>query len=277
MASPSLKRSSCAPLPSEDRRTIHPTAIVDPQARVDPTAELGPYTIVGPEVEIGARTRVLANVYLDGPLTIGEDNLFYPYSTIGVASQDKKYQGERAYTRIGHRNTIRECVTINRGTAGGGALTSIGDDNLLMAYTHVAHDVHIGHGTIIANGVTFAGHVTVEDFANIGAFTGIHQFCRIGRNSMIGGYSVILQDVLPFSITSAERVTKTYGENKIGLERRGFTPEQIAALHKAFRWLRDKKLNTTQAVEKIRAELPPDPSIEQLLAFIQTSERGFIK
>ncbi len=257
--------------------TIHPTAIVDPRARVDASAELGPYTIVGAEVEIGARTRIMANVCLEGPTVIGADNLFYPYSTVGLASQDKKYQGEHTETRIGDRNTIREFVTIHRGTAGGGGVTSIGHDNLLMAYAHVAHDVHIGNHTVIANGVTFAGHVTVEDWATVGAFTGIHQFCRIGQHSMIGGYSVILQDVLPFSVTSAERVTKAYGENKIGLERRGFTAEQISALHKAFRWLRDKKLNTKQAVEKMQAELPPDAALEQLLAFIQSSERGFIK
>lgn len=258
-------------------RTIHPTAIVDPLARVDPTAELGPYTIVGAEVEIGARTRIMANVCLEGPTVIGEDNLFYPYATVGLASQDKKYKGERTETRIGHRNTIREFVTIHRGTEGGGGITSLGNDNLLMAYAHVAHDVRIGHHTVIANGVTFAGHVTVEDWATVGAFTGVHQFCRIGQHAMIGGYSVILQDVLPFSVTSAERVTKAYGENKVGLERRGFTSQQISALHKAFRWLRDKKLNTTQAVEKMRAELPADPALEQLLAFIQSSERGFIK
>ena len=257
--------------------TIHPTAIVDPSARVDASAELGPYTIVGADVEIGARTRVMANVCFEGPAVIGADNLFYPYSTVGLASQDKKYKGERTETRIGDHNTIREFVTIHRGTAGGGGVTSMGSGNLLMAYAHVAHDVHIGSNTVIASGVTFAGHVTVEDWATIGAFTGVHQFCRIGQHAMIGGYSVILQDVLPFSVTSAERITKAYGENKIGLERRGFTPEQISALHKAFRWLRDKKLNTTQAVEKMRTELPADPALEQLLTFIQTSERGFIK
>jgi len=257
--------------------TIHPTAIIDPASRVDPSAEIGPYVIIGAGVEIGPRTRLMANVCLEGPTVIGADNLFYPYSTVGLASQDKKYQGERTETRIGDRNTIREFVTIHRGTAGGGGVTAIGSDNLLMAYAHVAHDVRIGNHTVIANGVTFAGHVTVEDWATIGAFTGIHQFCRIGQHAMIGGYSVILQDVLPFSITSAERLTKAYGENKIGLERRGFTSAQISALHKAFRWLRDKKLNTTQAVEKMRAELPADATLDQLLAFIQRTERGFIK
>ncbi|HBY61278.1 MAG TPA: acyl-[acyl-carrier-protein]--UDP-N-acetylglucosamine O-acyltransferase [Solibacterales bacterium] len=180
---------------------IHPTALVDPAARVHETAEIGPYCIIGAEVEIGARTRLMANLYIEGPTQIGEDNLFYPYSTVGVASQDLKYRGERAETRIGHRNQIREFVTIHRGTAGGGALTRIGDGNLLMAYVHVAHDAIIGDGTILANAVTLAGHVVIEDFAGIGAFSGVHQFCRVGRHCYVGGYSVITQDVMPYSMT----------------------------------------------------------------------------
>src|SRR5215471_10828766 len=160
---------------------IHPTAIVDPNARVAETADIGPYCIIGPEVEIGARTRLMANIYLEGPTTIGEDNIFYPYSTVGVASQDLKYKGERAETRIGHRNKIREFVTIHRGTQGGGLVTSIGSDNLLMAYTHIAHDATIGNHVILVNGVTLGGHVVVDDWAEVSAFTGIHQFCHVGR------------------------------------------------------------------------------------------------
>src|SRR5450432_3352636 len=160
---------------------IHPTAIVDPQARIAETAEIGPYCIIGAEVEIGARTRLMANLYLEGPTWIGEDNIFYPFSSVGVASQDLKYKGERAETRIGDRNKIREFVTIHRGTAGGGLVTTLGNDNLLMAYTHVAHDVRLGSNAVLANGVTLAGHVGIGDWAVIGAFTGVHQFCRIGR------------------------------------------------------------------------------------------------
>ncbi len=163
----------------------------------------------------------MAHVYMEGPTWIGEDNVFFPYSTVGVASQDLKYQGERAETRIGNRNRIREFVTIHRGTEGGGLVTSIGDDNLLMAYVHVAHDVRIGSHTVLANGVTIGGHATVGDWAVIGAFTGVHQFCRIGRHAMIGGYSVVTQDVLPFSMTVSERPIKVFGANKTGLERRG--------------------------------------------------------
>src|SRR5271157_4761757 len=158
---------------------IHPTAIVDPRARVAESAEIGPYSILGAEVEIGPRTRLMAHVYLEGPTWVGEDNIFFPYSTAGVASQDLKYEGERAETRIGDRNRIREFVTIHRGTQGGGLVTAIGSDNLLMAYSHIAHDVHIGDHVIMANGVTLAGHVTIGDWADISAFVGVHQFCRI--------------------------------------------------------------------------------------------------
>src|SRR3989441_7725027 len=149
---------------------IHSTAIVHPQARIASTADIGPYCIIGEEVEIGSGSRLMAHVYIEGPTWIGEDNIFYPYSTVGVASQDLKYKGERAETRIGSRNRIREFVTIHRGTEGGGLVTRIGDDNLLMAYTHVAHDVEIGNHVILGNGVTLAGHVTVQDWADISAF-----------------------------------------------------------------------------------------------------------
>src|SRR5216684_2251355 len=256
---------------------IHPTAIIDPGARVAASAEIGPYVIVGPDVEIGARTEVKASVVMEGPLTIGADNVFYPYSTVGVAPQDLKYQGERSETRIGHRNKIREFITIHRGTAGGGLITRIGDDNLLMAYTHVAHDVQIGNHTILANGVTFGGHALVGDWAVIGAFSGVHQFCRVGRHAMIGGYSVITQDVLPFSMTVSPREVKIFGANKTGLERRGFSADSIETLHKAFRLLTKSSLNTAQAVERIRTELEPSPEVEELLTFIDSSERGFVK
>src|SRR5262252_726597 len=239
---------------------IHPTAIVDAAARIAESAEIGPYCIVGAEVEIGARTRLMAHLYLEGPTTIGEDNLFYPYSTVGVASQDLKYKGERAETRIGHRNRIREFVTIHRGTQGGGLLTSIGSDNLLMAYTHIDH-------VILANGVTLAGHVTIGDWADISAFVGVHQFCRIGRHAFVGPYSVVIQDVLPYSITVGKREIGVYGANRIGLERRGFQTPAIEALQTAFRLLTRSKLNTTQAIERIRAEVPASAEVEELLEF----------
>jgi UDP-N-acetylglucosamine acyltransferase len=256
---------------------IHPSAIVDPTARIDGTAEIGPYCIVGAEVEIGPRTRFMAHIFAEGPTRIGEDNIFYPYSSIGVASQDLKYKGERAETRIGHRNKIREFVTIHRGTEGGGRLTCVGDDNLLMAYTHVAHDAQVGSHIVLGHGATLGGHVTVGDWAVISAFSGVHQFCRIGRHSIVGGYSVITQDVLPFSNTVSERPIKVFGANRIGLERRGFPTESIEALQTSLRLLTRGQLNTTQAIERIRAEVPACGEVDELIAFIQSAERGFVK
>lgn len=256
---------------------VHPSAVVDPAARIAGTAEIGPFCVIGADVEIGERTRFMANVVVEGPIVIGEDNVFYPYSTVGVAPQDLKYKGERSETRIGSRNRIREFVTIHRGTEGGGMMTGIGDDNLLMAYVHVAHDVHVGSRTVLSNAVTCGGHVLIGDWAVIGASTGIHQFCRIGRHAMIGGYSVITQDVLPYATVVTQREARAYGANATGLERRGFTSESIGALHKAFRLLTRSGLNTSQALERIRAEVPGTPEIDELLGFIGSSARGFIK
>jgi UDP-N-acetylglucosamine acyltransferase len=256
---------------------IHPTAIIDPTAEIEASADIGPYCIIGAEVHIGARTRLMANNYLEGPTWLGEDNLFFPYSTAGVASQDLKYKGERAETRIGDRNRIREFVTIHRGTQGGGLVTAIGSDNLLMAYAHVAHDALIGDHVIMANGVTLAGHVTIGDWADISAFTGVHQFCRIGRHAFVGPYSVVIQDVLPYSTTVGKREIGVFGANRIGLERRGFETPVVEALQTAFRLLTRAKLNTSQAIERIRAEVPPCAEVEELLEFIRTSGRGVIK
>jgi len=256
---------------------VDPTAIVSPAAHIAETAYVGPYAIVGDEVQIGAGTRLMAHVYMEGPLRIGEDNVFFPYSTIGVVSQDLKYRGERAATCIGNRNRIREFVTIHRGTEGGGLITSIGDDNLLMAYVHVAHDAHVGNHTVLANAVTLGGHVTVGDWAIIGASTGVHQFCRVGRHAIIGGYSVVTQDVLPFSNTVSERATKVFGANRTGLERRGFERATIEKLQTAMRLLTRAGLNTSQATERIRAEIAGCPEVDELLAFIGDSKRGVVK
>jgi UDP-N-acetylglucosamine acyltransferase len=256
---------------------VHPTAIVDPSARIAMTAEIGPYCIVGSRVEIAAGTRLMANVYVEGVTWIGEDNIFYPYSTVGVAPQDLKYRGEVSETRIGNRNKIREFVTIHRGTEGGGLVTRIGDDNLLMAYVHIAHDAQVGSGVIMGNGATLAGHVSVGDHAVIEAFSGVHQFCRIGRYGFVGGYSVITQDVLPFSSTVSERETRVFGANRVGLERRGFSTESIEQLQTTFRLLTRAGLNTSQAIERIRAEVPSSAEIEELMEFIAAGKRGFVK
>lgn len=256
---------------------VHPTAIVDPGARVAESADIGPYSIIGANVEVGPNTRLMAHVYVEGPTSIGEDNLFFPYSSVGAAPQDLKYKGERSETRIGNRNRIREFVTIHRGTQGGGMVTSIGDDNLLMAYVHVAHDVHVGSNIVLSNAATLGGHVTVGDWAWVGASTGVHQFCRVGRHAIVGGYSVITQDILPYSNTVSERESRVFGANRTGLERRGFPTERIEDLQKALRLLTRAGLNTSQAVERICQEIRTSPELEELLAFIAASERGFVK
>lgn len=256
---------------------IHSSAIIDSKAEIAHDVEIGPYCIIGADVKIGARTQLMAHVFLQGKLSIGEDNLFFPYCSCGVAPQDLKYKGEESETRIGHRNKVREFVTIHRGTQGGGMVTAIGDDNLLMAYVHVAHDVIIGNHTILANGVTFAGHVNVDDHANVGGLSAVHQFVRIGRHAIVGSRSVIKQNVLPFSITATQHESQVFGANRVGLQRSQYASEEIEALQNAFRILTHSGLNTTQALSRIEEEIPSTESVKELVAFIRGSERGFIK
>ncbi len=257
--------------------SVHPTAIVDATARVAESAEIGPYCIIGPDVEIGAGTRLIAHVFTDGPMTIGENNTIYPHVSLGAAPQDLKYKGERSRVTIGNRNLIREFVTVHRGTEGGGMLTSIGSDCLLQAYAHVAHDCHVGDHAIISHGGTLAGHVTIGEWAIVGAWSGVHQFCRIGRHAIIGGYSVVTQDVLPYSTTATPREIRVFGANRVGLERRGFGNDTIEALQNMFRLLTKSNLNTSQAVEKIREELGGVAEVEEVLAFMAEAQRGFVK
>jgi UDP-N-acetylglucosamine acyltransferase len=256
---------------------VHPTAVIHPGARLGTDVRVGPYCIIGDEVQIDDGTELMAHIFMEGPLRVGTGNKFFPYCSIGVVPQDLKFEGERTETVIGDANTIREFVTIHRGTRGGGSLTSIGSHNLLMAYTHIAHDCRIGNHTVLANGTTLAGHVLVEDYAVIGAFSGIHQFSRIGRHCVLGAYSTISKDVLPFSMTSSKHEANVYGINAVGLERRGFSTERRDKLAQAIRLLTASKLNTSQAVERIREELAGSEDVEQLLTFIESSERGVIK
>lgn len=256
---------------------VHPTAVVDPTARVAESADIGPYCIIGPEVEIGAGTRLMAHVFTDGPMTIGENNTVFPHVSLGAAPQDLKYRGERSRVTIGDRNLIREFVTVHRGTEGGRMLTSIGSDCLLQAYAHVAHDCEVGDHAIISHGGTLGGHVSVGEWAIVGAWSGVHQFCRIGRHAMIGGYSVITQDVLPYSTTVSPREVKVFGANRVGLERRGFANDSIEALQTTFRLLTKSGLNTSQAIEKIREEVGGVAEVEEVLAFLHDGKRGFVK
>jgi len=255
---------------------IHPTAVVSPTARLGYDCFVGPYSIVGDEVHLGDGVRLESHCVIDGRTSIGDGTHVFPFVSIGLASQDLKYKGEPSETRIGKRNKIREFVTIHRGTAGGGMLTKTGDDCLIMAQAHIAHDCLIGDGVIMANAATLAGHVVIEDRANIGAYSGVHQFCRVGREAYVGGYSVIVKDALPFALTVGNHA-KCYGLNITGMKRRGYDKDVIASLHHAFHLLLSAKLNTTQAVEQIRNELSGSEQVSYLLTFIEDSQRGVIK
>jgi UDP-N-acetylglucosamine acyltransferase len=256
---------------------IHPTAIIDPKAKVHASCKIGPYSVVGPDVELGESCHLVSHVAIEGPTRIGNGNSFFPFASIGMAPQDISYADEPTRLEIGDHNVIREYVTINRGTVKGGGVTRVGDRNLIMAYTHIAHDCQIGNHIIMANAATLGGHVTVEDWASVGALCPVHHFVRIGTHSIIGGGTTVTRDVLPFSKTSAERGTHAYGLNAVGLERRGFTKERIRKIHHAYRVLLASKLNTSQALEKLKSESDRGEDVDMLIHFIEESERGVIK
>lgn len=256
--------------------TIHPSAVVGSKAQIGYDCFVGPYCVVGDEVVLGDNVRLESHVVVDGRTTIGSGTHVFPFVSIGLASQDLKYKGEPSETQIGARNKIREFVTVHRGTAGGGMLTKIGDDCLIMAQSHIAHDCLIGDGVIMANAATLAGHVVIEDRANVGAYSGIHQFCRVGKEAYIGGYSVVVKDALPFALTVGNHA-KCYGLNITGMKRRGYTRETIDTLHHAFHLLLSAKLNTSQAVERIKTEITESAEVAYLLRFIEESDRGVTK
>ena len=256
---------------------IHPTAIVDPKATIHPSCKIGPYCVIGADVQIGERCTLHSHVTIEGPTQIGSDNSFFPFSSIGLAPQDISYAGEPTRLEIGDHNVIREFVTINRGTVKGGGLTRVGNRTLIMAYVHVAHDCVIGDDVILANAATLGGHVIVGEWATVGALCPVHHFVRIGAHSFIGGGTTITRDVLPFSKTVAARDTHAYGLNATGLERRGFTKDRIRKLHHAYKVLLASKLNTTQALEKLKSEQECGEDVEMLMRFIEASERGVIK
>ena len=255
---------------------IHPSAVVSSRARIGRDCHIGPYSIVGDEVEMGDGVRLESHCVVDGRTTIGAGTHVFPFVSIGLAPQDLKYKGEPAETRIGKRNHIREFVTIHRGSAGGGMLTQTGDDCLLMAQAHIAHDCKLGDSVIMANAATLAGHVTIEDRANVGAYSGIHQFCRVGREAYIGGYSVVVKDALPFALTVGNHA-RCFGLNTTGMKRRGYSREVIKSLHHAFRLLLSSKLNTSQALEQIRELIPDCQEVTELVKFIKSSQRGVVK
>jgi len=260
--------------------SIHPTAIIQEGATIPESCTVGPYCTIGPNVTLGERCELVSHVVLDGHLTMGDDNRVFSFACLGIPPQDLKYKGEPTELIIGDRNEIREYVTVSRGTAGGGGVTRIGSGCLIMAYTHIGHDSVIGNGVILANAATLAGHVTVEDYAVVGALNPVHQFCTIGTHAYIGGGTTITQDVLPYSLTSIERNNHAYGINKVGLERRGFTREEVKQLRAAYRLLQASRLNTSDALAAIREKIATGEfgdKVAYLADFIARSERGVIK
>jgi len=256
---------------------IKETAVVSPEAQLAPDVVVGPYAVIGANVTIGAGTVIGPHVRIEGPATIGERNRFVGHASIGTDPQDLKFKGEKTELRIGDDNVVREFVTINRGTVGGGGITTIDSGNFFMAYAHVAHDCHVGSNTVFANNATLAGHVDVGDFATIGAFSAVHQFCHVGDHAFIGGGSICTQDVLPFVKTVGNRPAKTYGINTIGLERKGFSKETIEALQRAYRILVRSKLKLTDAIDRIEAELGHVPEAKYFAEFVRAAKRGVIR
>ena len=256
---------------------IHPTAIISGDAELASDVTVGAHSVIGPEVKIGAGTIIGPLTHIEGPATIGERNNFYGHASIGGPPQDLKFKGERTALAIGNENHFREFVTVNRGTAGGGGMTTIGSNNFFMAYAHVAHDCHVGNFTIFANNATLAGHVEVGDYAQVGAFSAVHQFCRVGEHAFIGGGTMCTQDVLPYAKTVAARGNQTYGINSIGLERKGFSKQTIEALQRAYRILVRSKLKLDDALAQIETDLADVPEARYLVSFVRGSQRGVIR
>jgi len=252
---------------------VHPTAIIDSAAEIADDVEIGPYCVIGAGVRIAKGTKLRSHVVIQGRTILGEDNVVFPFATIGTIPQDLKYKGEASELLIGNRNTIREYVSLNPGTAGGGMITRVGDQNLLMMQCHIAHDCIIGNRNVIANGATLGGHVTIEDFVIVGGLFGIHQFVRVGTSAIIGAGSMVSKDVPPYCNATGDRA-KLHGLNLEGLKRRGFDRTVIDILHKAYRMVFQSKLRTEEALRKVSAELPGIPEVNKFVSFIGQSQRG---
>lgn len=255
---------------------IHPTAIIDPRARLADDVRVGAFSIVGADVEIGAGTTIASHVTVEGPTTIGRDNSIFQFNSIGAAPQDKKYAGEPTRLVIGDRNTIREFCTFNRGTSQDRGETTIGNDNWVMAYVHVAHDCVVGSNTIIANGTTLAGHVHVGDYAILGGFTKVHQFCRIGEHSFSGMDSGLNQDLPPY-VTCSGMPARPIGINSEGLKRRKFTPEQVRNIKRAYKIVYRSGLRLEEAREQLNALALDNPEVKLFADFVAVGGRGLIR
>jgi UDP-N-acetylglucosamine acyltransferase len=256
---------------------IDSRAIVSPSARLGSGVKIGAYAVVGDEVELGDGCVLEPHAMVQGPSRLGRKNHLSPFCSIGGNPQDLTYKGERVSLEVGDQNEFHEFCTVNRGTVKGGGITRLGNNNLIMAYAHIAHDSQVGSYTVFMNAATLAGHVIFEDYATLGAFSAVHQFCRVGEHAYIAGYSVITQDVPPFSKVVAPRETRCYGVNSIGLVRQGFSPERIQSIEQAYRLLLRSKLNTAQALEKMRGTLSSSEDVLTLIRFIESAERGVTK
>jgi UDP-N-acetylglucosamine acyltransferase len=256
---------------------IHSHAVVSAGAKIAAGVQIGPYALVGDDVELAEGCVVHSHAVVQGPSKFGRENVFHPFCSIGGDPQDLGFRAEKTELLVGEGNTFREYVSISRGTVKGGGKTVIGSHNLFLSSSHVGHDCTVGDRTLFVNGATLAGHVTVEDFATIGFSSPVHQFCRVGRYAYVGASTVITQDVPPFSLIVTERETTNFGLNKIGLQRKGFSPERIQSIHAAFRLLLRSRLNTAQALEEIRKSLGQSADVAELVQFIETAERGIVK
>jgi UDP-N-acetylglucosamine acyltransferase len=265
------------PHQSKERKLeIHPTAIVHPKAQISPDVKIGPYCIIGENVKIGAHTQIESHAIIEGWTEIGEGCRIYPFVSIGAAPQALRYRGEPTRVKIGNDNIIREFVTIHRGTVEGGSCTVIGDHNFIMAYSHIAHDCKVGNHVIMANSSTLAGHIEVEDYAIVGGLVAIHQYVRVGCYALIGGASGVPQDICPYMVAAGNRA-RLFGLNTVGLKRHKFPEATMAALKQAHRILFRSHLTLHQAIDRVKAEVPPLPEVQHLLDFLKGSKRGICR
>ena len=252
---------------------IHQTAVVDERAEIEGDVEIGPYCVVGAGVKLGKGTKLKSHVVVQGRTSLGEGNTIFPFASVGSVPQDLKYRGEPSKLLIGDRNTIREYVSLNPGTKGGGLLTRVGNENLLMMYCHIAHDCILGNRNVIANGATLGGHVVIHDHVIVGGLVGVHQFVKIGTSAIVGAGSMVSKDVPPFCNATGDRA-RLHGLNLEGLRRRGFDKAKVDTLKQAYRIIFQSKMKTAEALNKVRAEIPPSTEIDLLISFIESSQRG---
>jgi UDP-N-acetylglucosamine acyltransferase len=255
---------------------ISKEAIIDPKASLGPKVHVGPWTLIGPDVEIGEGTWIGPHVVIRGPTRIGKENKIYQFATIGEDSPDKKYGGESTRLEIGDRNIFRECCTVHRGTIQGGGVTSIGNDNLFMAYAHVAHDCTVGNEVVFSNNASIAGHVKVDDYACLGGLVGVHQFCAIGAHSFAAGGSIIIKDVPPYVMVSGYPA-EAHGLNSVGLERRGYSAASIAALKRAYKIVFRQSLTLQEAIQELNTMVAEFPEIGLMIEFLKRATRGIIR